>query len=371
MGKLTYKKRTTKRNSNKRNITSNKRNITSNKRNITKRKLLKKGGGDDDVDPIKSVDPIPTEGVDPIVVPIENYDKKSIQQKIENYIKETKITDKIDPMYYLDKIIPLMVANNKNVDDKTEYLKRLITKFLEKNEIPKNMSTVVKLAVNQEMYKTKFKFNPWNRFTMPHRYDSYKTTINKLKNKTNIVSIEMVGYILQSCLYFLEYGDPSANDLYEKPDNMYTRKFKFLKLIVKDILKFFFTSIKIDFNKYINRDINDIKSGFDITELFDGLKSMDEYKLKYFVNSILYLNKKFETDYYKLKNACSYGKLQTHVGKDTQLIIDETAFHHIIYKTITNYSTDSTSTKSHKELTPILNYITSPGPGRRYGFLHR
>jgi len=359
MGKLTYKKRTTKRN-------SNKCNITSNKRNITKRKLLKKGGDDDDGVPIKSVDTI--EGVVSIVVPIENYDKTSIQQKIKKYIKTKEITDINDPMYYLDKIIPIMMAqNNITVDNKTEYLKLLITKFLENNidnnEIPKNMSSVVKLAVKQYMYKTEC--TRWKMLMGRKLWcKGKKNEIDNMKSSTNVVSIEMVSYILQSCLYFLEYGDPTEKkDYYGKPipnRDMYILKFNFLQPIVIDILKFFFTSRPIDFNRHINRDIND-RLNPDLIQKFKNLKSMDEYKLKYFVDSILYSNKDFKKDYKNLIDACSYSNLKKYVGENGDyLIITQGEFLHIKETTITE-PTESKSTKSHVEWTPVSDYVKGKG----------
>jgi len=378
MGKLTYKKRTTKRN--------------SNKRNITKRKLLKKGG-DDTIEGEVSI-----EGQ----LPIE-YTKKDIEQKIKEYITEkTNETDKTDPIHYLDKIIAFMDKPSIDDDEKIKYLKLLIRKFLENNEdIPNNMYNETKYTVAKSICeKNQCSFNA------VYAKDGECDNCVKIMKNPNfngfILSKELLCYILRTCLYYYSFSFKSKYD--EKKD----KKTIFLRTLVIDILRFFFTSQKVDFAKYKvvevvgKLDIEDSKldiedSGFDMEKIFEKVKkkkiitrNFNNYKLKHYVNSILYSDsKKSLSDIIQgmplAREHFKYSKFEYSVNeytvkktekieyivKESYNIIDKNEFNNIINTCKDEYdeklSSGVSSTKSNVELTSLFKEIGT-GKGRYKGF---
>lgn len=346
MVKRTYKKRTYKRN--------------SNKHNITKRKLLK-GGDDEDGIPIK-------------------YTEKDIEKNIKEYITEktTDTTDTSDPIHYLNKIIPFMDKRRITGDEKIAYLKLLIKKFLENNEnIPDNM------------YKE-------TRYTISDKKDT------NFKTEYFILSKELLCYILLTCLYYYSYSYKSRYDT--KKD----KKTIFLRTLVCDILRFFFTSQKVDFDKYkvdFDKYMVDYKRGeilgvvevsvdgeivksdnLDMKEIFENVKiyknfitaNFNNAKLDHYVNSILYSNSnKFSINIIKdmsfPRDDLKYDKFKYIVGANELKtdIINVNDFIKIKKTCNDEYieyieQLDRENAKSKVEWTPLSGY--TKGKGRYSGF---
>lgn len=242
----------------------------SNKHNITKRKLLHKGGDG----------------------PIE-YTKEDIEKNIKEYITEkTDETDESDPIHYLKKIIPFMDKRRITDDQKIAYLKLLIQKFLENNEnIPDNM------------YKETI-------YTISDKKDK------NFKTEYFILSKELLCYILRTCLYYYSYTYKPKYDAKKDKQKI------FLRTLVSDILRFFFTKQKVDFDKYkvdFDKYVFDLKNGkilgvaevsvdgeivesdkLDMKTIFEDVKIYKNFitanytnaKLDHYVNSILYSDSK-------------------------------------------------------------------------------
>jgi hypothetical protein len=304
----------------------------SNKHNITKRKLLKGGYG----------------------VPIE-YTKKDIEQKIKEYITEkTTETDETDPIHYLNKIIPFMDKRRITGDEKIAYLKLLIRKFLENNEnIPNNM------------YKETI-------YTISDKKDTNFKTEYFISNK------ELLCYILRTCLYYYSYSQFKKD-----------KKTIFLRTLVSDILRFFFTSQKVDFDKYKvvevvgKLDIEDSEldiedSEFNMEEIFENVKIYKNFitanftnaKLDHYVNSILYSNSNETLS--EIIKYMSYAKFKYIVGaKDGTNIINLKDFNKIKNTYEDEYdehikNLDKKNAKSNVEWTPLSEYFK--GKGRYKGF---